>query len=129
MSHWADAYVGRPYAEGDYDCAALAADVLREVFGRVVVLPAERPRDPAAAARMVDELRRSCAVRIDSPVEGCAVLLRRGAIARPWHIGVYFKRGGEGCVLHSVLGAGAITTRVRELARIGYQVEGYYRWG
>ena len=128
MAHWADTYVGRAYTEGDYDCAALVADVLISQFGREVTLPADRPHDPAAAARLIDALREDCASRIESPIEGCAVLLRRGRLARPWHIGVYFERGGEGCVLHSLRETGAIITRLRDLDRMGYQIEGYYQW-
>ena len=48
--HWADTYIGRPYVTGQHDCAALAAEVLRDQFGRRVELPADRPHDPAQAA-------------------------------------------------------------------------------
>lgn len=126
--HWADTYIGRPYVPGQHDCAALAVEVLRDQFGLHVELPADRPHDPAQAARVIAGLQGAHAKAIPGPVEGCAVLLRRGPIARPWHIGIYYQRAGEGHVLHTTRQTSAISTRVRDLARLGYQIEGYYTW-
>lgn len=128
-AHWSDAYVGRPYVPGVTDCAELAAAVQREVFGRPVEIPAERPDSPESGAALIARLQHDHAVPIAAPVEGCAVLLRRGAIARPWHIGTYFERAGEGYILHSTRAAGAATVvRLRDIGRFGFQVEGFYAW-
>ena len=37
-------YVGLPYREGEYDCADLAQQVLRELFGIEIALPQDRTR-------------------------------------------------------------------------------------
>lgn len=129
MTHWSDAYIGRPYLRGQYDCAALASDVQREVFGRAVDLPAERPADPAGSAALIARLQASHARRLAGPEEGAVVLMRRGSLARPWHVGTYFESGGEGWILHSTSAAGGATAmRVRDIARFGFQIEGYYLW-
>lgn len=129
MAHWSETYIGRPYVPGTYDCAALAADVQREVFGRPVAIPGERPDDPAASAAMLVSLQADHARRLDEPEEGAVVLMRRGPLARPWHVGTYFEQGGEGCILHTTRSAGAATVvRLRDLARFGLSVEGYYTW-
>lgn len=127
--HWSDAYVGRRYVRGQYDCAALAADVQQEVFGRAVDLPAERPHDLRAQAAAVAGVMVQHAEPVERAVEGCLALLRKGPAARPWHVGVYFERGGEGWILHATASSGqAISTRVRALHLLGYQIEGYYQW-
>ena len=127
--HWTDAYVGRPYIPDAEDCAYLAATVQREVFGREVVLPAERPNNPAAGAEMIARMLTDHAVRLTAPEEGAIVLMRRGSLARPWHVGTYFEQAGEAWILHATLAAAAATVvRLRDLPRFGFQVEGYYAW-
>lgn len=128
MAHWSARYVGRPYVAGADDCAALAAAVQREVFGRDVALPAERPSHLPEAAKMIAAVERDHGRPIAEPVEGCIVLMRKGQHARPWHVGVYFAQGGEGWVLHATSRAGAIATRIRQLPALGLSVEGYYEW-
>lgn len=129
MPHWSEAYIGRPYIPGSYDCAALAADVQRDVFGRAVAIPGERPHDPAASAALLAAVQADHACRLDVPREGAIVLMRRGSFSRPWHVGTYFEQGGEGYILHSTRSAGAATVvRVRDLARFGLQIEGFYTW-
>lgn len=129
MAHWSARYVGRPYVPHQDDCAKLAADVQREVFGREVALPAERPAGAREAAQLIAQIERDHGCRIDAPVEGCVVLMRRGQAVRPWHVGVYFAQGGEGWVLHATQSSGqAITTRIRQLPMMGLQIEGFYEW-
>lgn len=129
MAHWSARYVGRPYVPNRDDCAQLAADVQREVFGRDVTLPAERPAGIREAAQLIAQIERDHGRRIEAPAEGCVVLMRRGKEARPWHVGVYFEQGGEGWVLHATKTSGqAIATRVRQLPMTGLQIEGFYEW-
>lgn len=129
MAHWSDTYIGRPYVRGVYDCAALAADVQRDVFGRDVAMPAERPSDPAGSAALIARLQDDHARRLEGPEEGAIVLMRRGILARPWHVGTYFEQAGEGWILHSTATAGGATAmRVRDLPRFGFQIEGFYQW-
>lgn len=127
--HWSARYVGRPYVPQSDDCAQLAADVQREIFGRDFALPAERPAGVREAAKLIEQVERDHGVRIDAPTEGCIVLMRRGKDARPWHVGVYFLQCGEGWVLHATQTSGqAIASRVRQLHMSGLQIEGYYEW-
>lgn len=129
MAHWSEAYVGRPYVAGSDDCAALAVAVQREVFGRVVDIPGERPCGLAESAALIARLQVDHAQRIEVPVDGTVVLMRRGACSRPWHVGTYFDAAGEGWILHSTASAGAATViRLRDLSRFGLQVEGFYTW-
>lgn len=128
MAHWSARYIGRPYVAHRDDCAALAADVQREVFGREVTLPAERPADLRDAATMIAAVEHDHGTPIPEPVEGCVVLMRKGQHARPWHVGVYFEQGGDAWVLHALERRGTIATRIRQLPALGLHVEGYYEW-
>lgn len=129
MAHWSGRYVGKPYVAQQDDCAELAAQVQREIFGRDVTIPAERPAGVREGAKMIAAIMRDHGRPLDSPVEGCIVLMRRGQHVRPWHVGVYFYASCEGWVLHATETAGeAITTRLRQLPALGFQVEGFYEW-
>lgn len=123
-THWAARYVGLPYTEAD--CAALAARVLAEEFGKRVPVEAE-DRAPSALgrARQVEAAARQF-VRVEAPQEGDLVVMRcRG---RPSHVGVLACVGGVDHVLHALKRQGsACLHKVRELPRLGLAVEGFYR--
>lgn len=124
MAHWSDAYLGLPYAEAD--CAALATRVRLEVFG--VPLPAAqaeiRAASPLGRARQVQQALDGH--RVEQPEEGDLVLMHcRG---RPSHVGVLARIGGIDHVLHAMKNHGSTCLhRLRDLRRIGLDVEGYYR--
>lgn len=125
-----DAFVGREHAP-DYDCADLALDVARELFGRHIVLPTARPRPlgtrgQALALRVaMDELARP----VDEPRDGDLVLMRLKGAEIAGHIGTYFRVAHEAHVLHTSLALGfAGLHKIRDLPRYGIHVESYYRW-
>lgn len=138
----AQCYVGSPYSPGQYDCADLAVQVQREVFGRAVALPAHGAR-PASVQRVtsthVQRLRDALADRIDAPVTGCAVLLYtdEGTPERPvrrWHVGTAFVRQtrcgqAETWLLHNSRATmGAALQRLDDVLRTGLRLDGYYVW-
>lgn len=126
MAHWSDAYLGRPYVPGTADCAQLAVDVAREVFGRTVTLP-QHCLTPRAWTAQIDALQADYADPIAAPEEGQPVLMK----ARGWlsHVGVYTEIEGVGHVLHAMKNAGQVVRhRLRDLPRINLTVEGFYRW-
>jgi hypothetical protein len=134
MGHWAERYVGRAYVRDEFECGELAQLVNREVFGREIRLPSERPyRGKSGHARykaMVCHLaavKDDYGLRTDNPEEGdCVLLLSRG---RPSHIGVYCRIKDEAWVLHCASNAReAVLHRIRALPQQGLAVEGYYRW-
>lgn len=131
----AEAYVGTPYVVGEFDCADLAAQVQRELFGRHVALPQHRKRPGGARgqARDIAALRDVVARRIDTPETGCGVLLyepdgeKPGDDTRLWHIGTVFMQRGDVWVLHNSYKLGsAHLHRLEVLQRLGMQLEGFY---
>lgn len=122
MAHWAEAYVGRAYVEGIFDCADLVVLVMRERFGRNITLPAHaagvRARDAQIAA-----LKGSFAEPAEMPREGDAVLMH----AAGHHIGVWCAIG-EAHVLHCLKGIGTCLHPVRALPSAGIEAAGVYRW-
>lgn len=121
-----DRYTGIPYCEDTMDCADLVVLVQRELFGREVRLPNNRPRG-ARGQLQVGELSKPYGERTDSPVDGDLVLMRdRG---RTGHVGIYFWLAHEGWVLHTnETNACSVLHRVRELPEWGASIEGFYRW-
>lgn len=129
-------YVGLPYKPGEFDCADLACQVLREVFGRPVRLPTDRnrPQDVRGQLREIREWLPSVARRRELGLasnryvqDGDGVLLAVGGVVR--HIGVACWLADELYVLHNHGAAtGSVLTRWRDLRLLGYTVEGVYQW-
>lgn len=137
MTHWAEAYVGRPYVEGRHDCAHFVIAVLRERFGREIALPAHGHDCGAPSGANVREWdaliaahRGAFAAPAETPREGDGVLMvaaaRRRCIGH--HIGIWCAVGAEPYVLHCVRGAGSIFHPLRDLGRRALALEGIYRW-
>ena len=128
-SHWqaAQVYVGREYRRGEYDCAHLAADVQREVFGRAITLPTVHRQGRAGQVAQIKACRHQLAERVPQAAHGCAVLLQ--GQAGSWHIGTVFVQAGVVWVLHcSAVWGSAALTRLNDFARLGMTVEGFYLW-
>ena len=127
--HWAEAYVGRAYVEGENDCADFVVAVLRERFGRALALPAH-----AASVRgwdaQIASLKGEFALPTISPQEGDGVLMRSAARRRSigHHIGVWCAVAGEPYVLHCLKGVGSIFHPIRDLRSKALALEGVYRW-
>lgn len=127
----AQAFVGREYVPGVYDCAHLAVDVQRAVFGRAVALPGQHKQGRAGQVAQIRACRDNLAERIAEPVQGCAVLLtaENDAGHPVWHIGTVFYFKGEAWVLHNSAHQGsAWMTRLSAFGAQGIRIEGYYRW-
>ena len=122
----AQRYIGRPYAD-DYDCVDLAADVLREVFGRTVALPSRRH---GAAGRQV-AMRRlqalQCAPVAGEPADGDIAVFRA---QEGWHVGVVLTSSQGIQVLHNSEQAGGVWLwPLHMFAARAMSLEGVYRVG
>ncbi len=127
--HWSEKFIGREYVRGEYDCASLVVDVQKEIFSRDVPDTGERPAlrsaEMAKLAEALDTLGNTVE-RVETPEEGCAVQIK--VSMHLVHVGVYFEQGGEGYVLHNIRKHGVISTRMKDLWKFGWAVEGFYRW-
>lgn len=125
--HWSDKYVGLPYVPETGDCAALAAMVSAKEFGHVPAIPGSHASTLREQTAQILEHRDELAERIDGPVDGCpALFIGRGRLC---HIGVMCWLAHEWWVLHADQSAGAvIRQRLRDMTRIHFRLEGYYRW-
>ena len=127
--HWSEAYLGRAWEAGTYDCADLVRDVARDRLGIEVALPSEREWRRMAPDR-VAALGAAWARPTDRPREHDVVLMRVLGSRRSLgsHIGVYAEVGLEGWVLHNLAGAGTMFTPLRRLAPVHLEVAGFYTW-
>lgn len=125
--HWSDKYVGIPYIPETGDCAVLAVRVAKEVFGKDISLPVSHAATIRAQAKQINDLKDDYAERIDAPVDGQPVLLvGRG---HSCHIGIMCWIAGEWWVLHANQSFQFVTReRLRDITRIHYRVEGFYKW-
>jgi hypothetical protein len=135
MAHWTHAYVGLKYVPGEFDCGALAERVQREVFGRAVRLPSERPylaaetpadKFEARAAQIQAEID-NFVTPAETPSEGDAALIwARGYLQ---HIGVCCFIQGELWILHAASSKmHTVLQRASVLEARGLRIEGYYKW-
>lgn len=125
--HWSDQYLNHKYVPETGDCAAFAERVAREVLGLAIALPTEHAVGLRSQAAQIAAHRAHFADAADTPEEGHPVLLRsRGDL---FHIGVMCFLAHEWWVLHADQGFGAVVRqRLRDLVRVDYKLEGYYRW-
>lgn len=124
--HWSEQYLGWEYVTGERDCAVLAAEVQRDVFGRDIRLPRElHDSTPFSASAQFRTELPDIASRVDSPADGDLVLMLVGN--RPAHIGVYCATEPPS-VLHALQRFGsAVRHSLSDLPRIGLKIEGFYR--
>lgn len=124
MTHWAERYIGRPWASGangpdSFDCWGLVREVERDHFGR------ELPDAPDRQA-LIDTAREVLGaqawVRTIAPIEGDGVIMRMGPQV---HVGVYLEADGGG-VLHAVEGVGVVFTARDQLAVRGWRRVEYW---
>lgn len=128
----AQRYVGMAYEDGVFDCSDLVALVQRELFGHDLKLPAhaDRPGGRAGRRNVMRDMSKALAQPLDEPALGAVVIMQQPADdgrGMVWHLGVMFTDGQEWWVLHNVNTLGGVWLhRLRELGRLGIQVEGYY---
>ena len=127
MAHWSDQYVGKPYVKDSLDCSGWVERIEREQFGRDVRLPSERAQGLRPRSRQIETERDRFVIRTHAPQEGDVVMMRsRGDL---WHVGLFCLIAREPWVLHAMEGFGSIARhRVRSLADLGLEFEGYYKW-
>jgi len=124
MTHWTEAYLGRPYVAGG--CLLLFMEVQLARFGRKVEVGAV----PATLLGQVRAFKRgSKALRwavVSEPKEGDGVLL--GLAREPHHVGTYVDMGSGPRVLHSLEGQGSACPSLAALHQLGgFNVIGFYR--
>lgn len=127
VGHWSDQYVGQPYIKEVADCAALAARVSEEVFGKTIGLPTSHATTLRAQTKQILDLQADFAKKIPAPRDGQPVLFYgRGRLC---HIGIMCWLSGEWWVLHADQTCGfVVRQRLREITRLHYQTEGFYQW-
>lgn len=127
MAHWSDRYLETAYEEGKYDCGAFAAAVQLEVFGKQVQLPTARRAGPFGRSADVSDGLADYGISTNYPCDGDAVCIK--VRNRLQHIGVYCVIDGEPWLAHNSGGFGKVVRfRLRDCERLGYIVEGYYKW-
>jgi len=121
--HWSDGYTGIPHLR--YDCAELVEKVLHEQFGLKIRFPRKRRTDLFHRASLITQHCADFAYRINTPVDGCGVLMfARGRMA---HMGLYCAIA-QGYVLHSdALFGESVCVPINRLT-VDYRIEGFYGW-
>jgi hypothetical protein len=123
--------VGMAYEAGAFDCSDLVALVLRELFGQALALPphAERPGGRAGRRALIRGMQEQLAKPLDAPELGAVALMQQSVDGggTVWHLGVIFGDANEWWVLHNAQTLGGVWLhRMKELGRLGLQMEGVY---
>jgi hypothetical protein len=125
--HWSDRFIGERYVLGENDCAIVAARAMEAATGRSIVLPTERAGHWRDYHEQIVAARDDLAEKVFNPKDGDAILMI--GRARINHIGVFCEIDGTGYALHASEGFKTVVrTRLRDLERFGWKVEGFYRW-
>lgn len=121
------AVIGKPWTNGgngpeSYDCWGLVRAYYQQVRGTwLPVVDVDATRSLAVAHAFAGHAELGNWEQVESPKEGCAVLMARGRM--PNHVGLWLGGG----VLHSVQGAGVIYTTALMIRHSGFSILGHYR--
>ncbi len=127
MPHWAEKYIGREYIHGEYDCAVLALEVLKNDFNMNIELPKERADSWFALSEIIEKNKEYYGEKTDEPIEGDAVLMK--ARGRLNHIGMYATINNVPYVLHNMANVGSVCLhRIQDLDKYNLIIEGFYKF-
>lgn len=130
MPHFANKYIGRPWAAGaqggeSFDCWGFVRYVLKHEYGynvpQVNVNP-ECLRDVLHAFRA--DLAFQAFIEVTTPKDGDVVLMRQAK--NPVHAGLWLEIDGGG-VLHCVRNSGVVFQNIRSLNASGWFLDSFYR--
>ena len=130
MSHWAEKYIGKPWANGAcgpaaYDCHGVVRAAYQDrldISLPVVDTNALSALSVARAMRHYDYSDWQEIVRPERDFDVVEMSLNK----RPHHVGIYLDLDGGG-VLTSVEGAGVIFQTLGSLRRHGWNITNVYR--
>ncbi|MEQ1614490.1 MAG: NlpC/P60 family protein [Hyphomicrobiaceae bacterium] len=131
MTHWALAYIGKPFAfdaagPDAFDCWGLVRAVY--LAQRGISLPPAGIANGDIATTMRgfrDHPERAKWISVERPQEFDAVLMAQAK--HPIHVGLWVAGGLHGRVLHATERGGVVAHDVAALATQGYAVRGYFR--
>ena len=130
MTHWASAYLGKPWVNGAcgpdaYDCHGLVRAVYRDCFGLVLPVVDVDALQALAVCRAMRDYDYSAWKALSAPEIEFDVVEMSLASA-PHHVGVFLEADGGG-VLTSVEGAGVVFQSLASLKMHGWNIVSCYR--
>ena len=130
LTHWAAAYVGRPYRLGArgpdaYDCWGILVEVYESQFGiQLPLLPGISAAAAIAISREIDLASKEEWDQVGTPFDGCAVALSQ---ARAYHhVGMHVDVEG-GKILHAMEGQGVMIENLRRMRLRGFRRIAYFK--
>lgn len=125
--HWAEAYIGKPWANGAcgpdaYDCHGVVRAVYRDRLSIELPVVNVDALQPLSVRRAMRDYDYSGWQKIAMPTQNFDVV-EMSLAQRPHHVGVYLDCG----VLTSVEGSGVIFQSMASLRRHGWNVVACYR--
>lgn len=128
----AEALVGLPFVDGEFDCVHLAVRAQADLWGRVVRWPAgtRHPRGRRGQAAEIERTRDQVVDAIDVPESGDIVLMRQRLAngAFQYHVGTLIIHAGQRWVLHVFEGHHSVLQPEADVYIDGTSRDGYYRW-
>lgn len=124
MSHWASAYIGVQWRNGEEDCYGLVRRVYREQFRLALPVVDVNAISTLAVARVVATFDRSDWIEVQTPQDGDVIQM--GHAKRPHHVGVWIEIDG-GKILHSTESFGAIAQTPSQAKANGWKILNIYR--
>lgn len=130
MSHWAQAYIGKPWVGGAagpdaYDCHGIVRAVYSDQLGIVLPHVACNPDSTLSVVRAMRGYDYSTWCEVPAPRHEFDVV-EMSQDRMPHHVGIYLRLDGGG-VLTSVQGVGVIYQSLTSLARHGWAITNVYR--
>lgn len=127
MNHWAEEYIGKPWANGAtgpdaYDCFGVVKAVYLDRLRLTVQTVDVNALQPLAVARAMRDYDYSGWEQVAAP-ENEFDVIEMSMNRKPHHVGVFV----DGGVLTSVEGSGVIFQTLGSLKRHGWNITNVYR--
>ena len=129
MISQAQRYVNLDYVVGEFDCADLAALIQKELFGKVLAIPANHRLGRRGQIAQISSLKDEVAEKVVLPQSGdLALFINFAESQESWHIGTVFLKGQEIWVLHNSFRLkSSVLWRLDKFPVNGLRLEGFYR--
>lgn len=130
MMHWAESYLGKPWASGQcgpsaYDCHGVVRGVYRDRLGIDLPTVDANALSTLSVAKAMRHYDYSEWREIPKPERDLDVV-EMSLARRPHHVGIWLDLDGGG-VLTSVEGSGVIFQTLASLKRHGWKITNCYR--
>jgi len=112
---------------GGYDCIDLVLEVLKDEYSIDTCLVPNHGTYTISQQRQIRNRLSDYSKDIDTPEDGCLVVMKQGQRLR--HLGIYYTKGKKGYIIHnSSIAKAVVQTTANRIEDHGFTIDRYLKW-